>query len=142
MIDVEGLLVLAAGITHEGQQVTQAQHALRCATLTMDAGETNEMIATALVHDLAKPLSVVRHGEVMAEAMTGVLPLLYVDVLRVHGAYVADLNHGWARRHLGDSNELFTAARVLALYDKAALFPGPTVSVRELLEIFEWVAAR
>jgi phosphonate degradation associated HDIG domain protein len=39
------------GHRHYGEDVTELQHALQCATFAQDAGESSEVVAAALLHD-------------------------------------------------------------------------------------------
>lgn len=124
-MDVRRLLILAARTTHEGQRLNQRQHALRCATEAQLAGATPELITAALVHDLAKPLDVVRHGELIANACRGLLPPVLLSVLMMHGDYVAVLNHGDTLDHNPDDLPLVELCKRFAHWDHAALQPGP-----------------
>jgi len=53
-VTLAGIAALFAARGHEtyGEGVSQAEHAVQCATLARDAGEPPAMIAAALLHDL------------------------------------------------------------------------------------------
>jgi predicted HD phosphohydrolase len=92
-------------VRHRGQ-CNQQEHALRCATLAELDGCSLSEIVMCLIHDLAKPLSEVRHGEIMAEAMSDKLPAYLIEILQGHGEMVRAV----ARGELSDE-DLSLAAR-------------------------------
>jgi predicted HD phosphohydrolase len=124
-VDLRGLLELARGITHEGQEVDQYTHALRCATIAHEHHAERQMIVVALVHDLAKPLGVEFHGEAMAAALQDVLEWRYVQLLRYHGDFVAVLNAGRELASDGYASEHIRLGHRFAYWDHEALRPGP-----------------
>lgn len=78
-------------------------HALQTATRAeRDDAPTSEVVM-ALVHDAARPLNDVRHGEVIAEIMAGRLPPDCCEALRHHGELGADAVHGtsFSQRYFG-----------------------------------------
>lgn len=74
--------------------VNGLEHALQCATLAEQAGADDELVCCALLHDAAKPLDMVRHGEVIAEILRGSVSEARCEVLRTHGAFQADVVAG------------------------------------------------
>jgi hypothetical protein len=90
----------------ERKHINGQQHALRVASLaTRHDPSDAEMIFTALVHDLGKPLSEPHHGEVIAEIVRDLVSEKRYQVLRTHAHYQAvhafdvdydlDLNAPW-----------------------------------------------
>lgn len=72
--------------------ITGLDHALRVAWL--GSRVSDEMAFIGLVHDLARPLNDVRHGEVIAEVVQDrVSPAAYL-ALRDHGAHQSAIMHG------------------------------------------------
>ncbi len=100
-------------------QVTQLEHSLQTANLARQAGADDELILVALLHDAGKPLSMTRHGEVIAEILTGRVSDWAVAALREHGDHQTALLH--------DSSILISRwpedARRLARWDAAAFNP-------------------
>lgn len=92
--EVIRLLALSAEYIdpNEGRShITGLEHALRCACLMSRNSE--ELGFIGLVHDLARPLSDVFHGEVMAEIVRDRVSTDGYHVLRTHGEYQAALAH-------------------------------------------------
>lgn len=74
----------------ERGHINGQQHGLRVAALAKRYDSTDdEMIFTALVHDLARPLNDVFHGEVIAEMVRDLISEDRYQVLRTHGLYQA-----------------------------------------------------
>lgn len=69
------------------------EHALRCAGL--GANQDQETSFIGLVHDLARPLSEVHHGEVMAEIVRDRISERGYNILRTHGEYQSAIMHGY-----------------------------------------------
>ena len=78
----------------ERSKVTSIEHALQTAMLARHAGGTVDEVLCALVHDAARPLNDVFHGEVIAEVMRGRLDENLVEALHHHGAFQHDIIHG------------------------------------------------
>lgn len=73
--------------------ITGLTHALRCAALAQFHLFRREAQFVALVHDLARPLNDIHHGEVMAEMVRDrVSPEAY-EVLRTHGLFQSSIVH-------------------------------------------------
>lgn len=78
-----------------GESVTEAQHALQCATLAQKAGESNEVVAACLLHDYghllhdlgediaAKGIDA-RHEHIGANRLMSWFPPAVVDPIRMH----------------------------------------------------------
>lgn len=67
--------------------ISGLEHALRVATMAKRYDSEPTMVFIALVHDLARPLSDIYHGEVMAEIVRDMVDEKYYHVLRTHGQY-------------------------------------------------------
>lgn len=103
-------------------QVTAMQHALQCATRAERHDRSDaQMIVAALLHDAARPLSDVRHGEVIAEALADRVRLHVTQALRHHGAYQSAWIHGGPT---GFEDEPWHPVAVrLAAWDSASFDP-------------------
>jgi len=60
--DIEHLLVTRGQSQYGSEAVNQIEHALQCAQLAQDAGETPETVTAALLHDLGHLLAAERDG--------------------------------------------------------------------------------
>lgn len=69
------------------------QHALRCAALGERSGHFDDAAFVGLVHDLARPLNDVHHGEIMAEMVRDRVSEEAYNILRTHGSYQASIVH-------------------------------------------------
>lgn len=89
------LLHMAADYTDPNpgrDHITGQAHALRCAWL---GGRVSEETAfVGLVHDLARPLNDVHHGEVIAEIVRDRVSDAAYQILRTHGEYQSAIVHG------------------------------------------------
>ena len=75
--------------------ITNLEHNLRVATLAKrHVPDEDEIIFMALVHDFARPLNDVFHGEVIAEMVRDMVSPRVYHVLRTHGAYQSWKIHG------------------------------------------------
>lgn len=74
--------------------ITGLEHALRVATLAKRHNPAWENVFVGLVHDLARPLSDIYHGEVIAEIVRDLVSRKSYDVLRTHGQYQEWHIHG------------------------------------------------
>lgn len=69
-------------------------HALRVAELLEHIGKKNPWFAFAgLVHDLARPLNDIYHGEIIAEVVRDRVPAYIYHILRTHGLYQEAIMH-------------------------------------------------
>jgi hypothetical protein len=74
--------------------ITGLDHALRLALMMEQRTPDPQLHLAAIVHDLARPLNDVHHGEVMAEIIRDrVHPAVYY-LLRTHGDYQHAVVHG------------------------------------------------
>lgn len=71
-------------------------HALRCASVCKAMGFDEELQFIALVHDLARPLNDVHHGEIMAEMVRDRVSNEAYEVLKTHGQFQASIVHNTA----------------------------------------------
>jgi predicted HD phosphohydrolase len=101
--------------------VTQLEHALQCGTRAEHAFADAELVAVAFAHDLAKPLSEIRHGEIIAEILREYVSDERYQVLRTHGEFQAD-RVGAAARYLDEP--WCTDAMRLHAWDSASFQPG------------------
>jgi predicted HD phosphohydrolase len=80
---VLGLLRSLAAITN-GFATDQLTHCLQTATLAEKAGADDELVVTALCHDIGKAVSVPNHGPIAAEMLKPYVRPECYHVLRVH----------------------------------------------------------
>lgn len=73
--------------------VNGLDHSLQAATRAEEQGMQPAEIVMALVHDAARPLNDVYHGETIAEIMRGHLPEACIQALRFHDGFQSDLLH-------------------------------------------------
>jgi predicted HD phosphohydrolase len=104
-------------------RVNAIQHASQAATRALRAGASDDEIVMALVHDAARPLSDVYHGEVVAEIMRDKLPDDLCEALRHHGDFQADLIHGSDTATRWQNESWYRAARRLASWDSQSFDP-------------------
>lgn len=122
-----------------GYGVDQLEHAVQTASRAARAGARPALVAAALFHDAAKPLTLVRHGEAMAEMLAGHLDPGAVEVVRHHGEFMADLVHRTrgAERHRGEP--WHADARQFAAWDAASFDPGyESMSLAGVLIAARW----
>lgn len=99
-------------------------HALQCAALAEQAGADDEMVCVALLHDAAKPLTLTRHGEVIAEVLCDRVSERRYHVLRTHGAFQADTLTGTSAAYRAFAHEPWISdARRLQGWDAASFDP-------------------
>jgi predicted HD phosphohydrolase len=75
-------------------KVDALTHATQAATRAERANYDDQFTLACLVHDAARPLSDVHHGEVIAEIMRSKVDRKIYWALRAHGMFQADLIHG------------------------------------------------
>jgi len=98
------------GAMYGGERVTQLQHALQCAAFAEEAGEADELIAAALLHDYGHLVvgdegataagRDMRHEDVAAEALGAWFGAGVTEPIRLHVA---------AKRYLCRVNEAYLA---------------------------------
>jgi hypothetical protein len=113
----------------DGLGVDQVGHALIVAEQARRAGWSGDLLAAALLHDVAKPLSLVNHPAVAAEILRDRLSLLAWCLVKYHSAFLGELIHDLADK-VPDVPGLHAAGRQLAVWDAAAIDPAlPRMSV-------------
>lgn len=104
-------------------KVTALEHALQAATRAARSKQDREFVVACLLHDVARPLSDVHHGEVIAEILKGrVRDSLYFS-LRHYGAFQADMFHGTDFAKRFDDTPWYPEAERLAAIDAASFDP-------------------
>jgi phosphonate degradation associated HDIG domain protein len=104
------------------EAITQTAHALQCASLAEQAGETPEMVAAALLHDLGHLLQAssktedMRHQEVAAQALAPLMSPEVTEPIRLHVA---------AKRYLCAVDQRYYDTLSQASKDSLALQGGP-----------------
>lgn len=104
------------------EAITQTAHALQCASLAEQAGETPEMIAAALLHDLGHLLQAssktedMRHQEVAAQVLAPLMTPEVTEPIRLHVA---------AKRYLCAVDRRYYDTLSQASKDSLALQGGP-----------------
>ena len=90
-----------------GESITQTEHALQCAMLAEEAGEADEIVVAALLHDIGHLLPRIgdtedlRHQEVGARALSGSFAANVTEPIRLHVA---------AKRYLCSVDDNYWAA--------------------------------
>lgn len=74
--------------------ITGLVHAQRVSSLAFRHDPHSEMVFVGLVHDLARPLSDIYHGEVIAEVVRDIVSDASYHALRTHGEYQSAYLHG------------------------------------------------
>lgn len=77
----------------DGFEVNQAHHSLQVAGRLEAAGASEELVLAGLLHDVAKPLSLVNHPAIAAEMLGEYVSEDTADIIRWHGDFVADITH-------------------------------------------------
>jgi predicted HD phosphohydrolase len=122
-----------------GYGVGQIEHARQVASRAVRDDADPDLIVAALLHDAAKPLTLVRHGEAMAEMLAGHVGPVAVEVVRRHGAYMADIVHGTRDADRWDEEEWHEQARRFARWDAASFDPSyRPLSLGGLLSAAGW----
>lgn len=104
-------------------KVTALEHATQAATRAERGGYPPNMVLACLLHDAARPLSAMWHGQVMAQILTGVVRPGLVDAIRHHGDFQFDLLFGTTRTHQWLTEPWYHDARDLAAIDAASFDP-------------------
>ncbi len=126
-------------------QVTRLEHSLQAATRAHRAGEDDEMVVAALVHDIGDVLGPANHSEVAAAVLRPYVSERVYWIVKHHGLFQGYYyNHYYGRdrdardRHLG--HEWYDdTVRFCADYDQVAFDPAYE---SEPLEFFEPMVRR
>lgn len=108
----------------ERHRVTALQHATQAATRAERAGADDEAVIAALVHDAARPLSDIRHGEIIALVMTGKLRNDLCSALWHHGLFQSDLIHGTRTAEAFAGSPWYADGQRLAVWDSRSFDPA------------------
>ena len=137
LAEVVRLLRLAARYTDPNPgrgHISGLTHALRVGALGLRVSD--ELGFVGLVHDLARPLTDVGHGEVVAEIVRDRVSDHAYHLLRTHGAYQAALLHDTPV-----PDEPWTRGAVqLAAFETASFAPGyarPELDVHQAHALLE-----
>ena len=118
----------------ERSHITGLEHALRVAGLACDADPRDgyDLTFVGLVHDLARPLNEIYHGEVMAEIVRDVVCDEAYQILRTHGEYQALLMRN-AELPRGDESwrPLAKLFAELEMCSFSQVYAGPQLSLVE-----------
>lgn len=74
--------------------ISGLEHALRCASVLNILSSNLWMPFAGIIHDLARPLNDVHHGEVIAEIVKDRVPPYIYHILYTHGLYQEAILHG------------------------------------------------
>ena len=75
--------------TLEGYQVSRLEHSLQCATRALHAGESEEMIVAALLHDIGDELAPMNHSEYAASILKPYVSEKTHWIVEKHGEFQA-----------------------------------------------------
>ena len=75
--------------TLEGYQVSRLEHSLQCATRALHAGESEEMIVAALLHDIGYELAPMNHSEYAASILKPYVSEKTHWIVEKHGEFQA-----------------------------------------------------
>jgi predicted HD phosphohydrolase len=103
----------------------QVAHGLRLATIAKHHRVPDDLVVAGLFHDVGKPLNMVHHGDVSAAILRGRIADVWLDLVRRHGEYVADIHHETTETRRYEAWSLHELARRFARWDIEALRPGP-----------------
>lgn len=110
--------------------ITGQQHALRCGGLGRDFGKHKDMAFIGLVHDLARPLNDVHHGEIMAEIIRDRVSDETYQIMRTHGTY----QHAIVHRHEFPDEPWAEHSKQLAGFELRSFsgtYDGPEMTIPE-----------
>jgi predicted HD phosphohydrolase len=108
----------------ERRGVTARDHALQTASRAFRANASDEEVVCALLHDAARPLSDVYHGEVVAYILRGHVSEDTFNALYHHGTFQADLIHGTKKAQEFRGESWYPLARRLAGWDGQSFDPA------------------
>lgn len=115
------------------------QHALRCAALGQERGLIPELGFIGLVHDLARPLNDVHHGEIMAEMVRDRVSEDAYEILRTHGQFQSVIVHRETEFPYVDRT-WFRAAQQLAGFEVLSFqngYSGPEMTRPEAIALMK-----
>jgi predicted HD phosphohydrolase len=116
-------LLRACGEIRDEFSISQLGHCLQVATRAEQAGADEELILAGLVHDIAKPLSLLHHPRIGAEMLREYVSPSTYAVLLHHGEFLSDITHHTDRRSAFRSCPWFGAACRFAEWDAASFDP-------------------
>lgn len=137
LAEVTRLLNLAADYHDPNlgrDHITGLEHALRVAYLCETTSD--ELAFVGLVHDLARPLNDVHHGEVIAEIVRDRVSTGAYHVLRTHGEHQAAIMHG-TRPPLGSAHWSSMARKLAAAEVKSFQRGCPAIYPSEAEDLLE-----
>lgn len=108
--------------------ITGLEHAFRTAGM-MKRYDHPDAALVGLVHDLARPLNDVHHGEIMAEMVRDRVSEDAYNVLRTHGAFQSAIVHSHPWPEIGGEAQLL--ARALTRAEVASFgehYSGPVLT--------------
>ena len=121
-------------------RVSAREHALQCASRALRASASDEEVVIALLHDVARPLSDVNHGEVIAYLLAPRLSSDAFEALFRHGTFQTDIIHGGRSTDQWRSRTWYPMARRLASWDAASFDPDyPTLPLAVFLPALDAV---
>lgn len=125
------------------RRVTALVHATQAATRAELAGADDDLVVAALIHDAARPLSDVWHGEVVAYMTRGKLRDGLFEALFWHGRFQTDYLHGSDDTERFREESWYSDAVRLAGYDAASFDPDyATLPLDHFLPRLQNVMAR
>ncbi len=97
------LLAALAGLENSfnGYQVSRLQHSLQSASRAVAAGEDEEMVAAALLHDIGDGLAPLAHGEMAAAILRPYVAARIYWIVKHHGVF----QMAYYAHHLGGDRE-------------------------------------
>jgi len=83
------IMLAMAGLAHSlvGYQVSRLEHSLQSATHALNAGEPEEMVVAALVHDIGDELAPVSHSEMAAAILRPYVSEKTYWIIKHHGLF-------------------------------------------------------
>jgi hypothetical protein len=112
------------------------QHALRTAAMGVEQGLHEDTAFIGLVHDLARPLNDVHHGELMAEMVRDRVSREAYMVIKTHGKFQSAIVHDTKTPY--QEADWFKIAAQLAGFELrsfSADYDGPDMTVEEADEL-------
>ena len=83
------IIKFMSGLTEtlEGYQVSRLEHSLQCATRALRAGESEEMVVAALLHDIGDILAPANHADFAATLLEPYISEKNYWILKHHGIF-------------------------------------------------------